>query len=45
MPTAWLKANGGKFGPGFWAKYGPKPGCTIGVPDAQVSLDAALEAK
>jgi len=44
MPAAWLKSNGAKFGPGFWAKYGPKPGCTIGVPDAPISREDAIAA-
>jgi len=45
MPADWLAANGAKLGPGFWAQYGPKPGCTINVPDAPISLDAALLAR
>lgn len=44
MPLKWLEANGAKFGMGYWEKYGPRPGCTIGVPNAPVTLEEALSA-
>ena len=44
MHEDWLTANGAKFGPGFRAEYGPCPGCTIGFPNAPVSLEEALAA-
>jgi len=44
MPDDWLRANGAKFGPGFRKEYGPRPGCTIGFPNAPVSLEDALAA-
>lgn len=44
VPEDWLKANGAKFGMGFWKTYGPRPGCTINVPNGQVTLDEALAA-
>ena len=40
----WLKANGAKFGPGYWKTFGPAPGCTINVPNAPVTLEEALAA-
>lgn len=44
FPDDWLRANGAKFGPGFRKEYGPRPGCTIGFPNAPVSLEDALAA-
>ena len=45
MPADWLEANGAKFSPGFWKRYGPRPGCTIGVPNEPISLADALAEK
>lgn len=44
VPEAWLKANGAKFGAGYWKTFGPAPGCTINVPNAPVTLEEALAA-
>lgn len=45
MPVTWLETNGAKFGAGFWAKYGPKPTCTIGVPNEPISSEDASAAR
>jgi len=42
VPREWLKENGAKFGEGYWKMFGPKPGCTINVPNEQISLEAAM---
>ena len=44
MPAEWLKANGAKLGAGYWKNYGPRPGCTIGVPNEPIPIDKALSA-
>ena len=44
MDPEWLKENGAKLGAGYWAKYGPRPGCTIQVSNEPVSLEDALSA-
>ena len=42
VPQEWLKANGAKLPEGYWKMFGPKPGCTIQVPNEQISLEAAM---
>ena len=42
VPREWLKENSAKFGEGYWKMFGPKPGCTINVPNEQISLEAAM---
>jgi peptide-methionine (S)-S-oxide reductase len=44
MPEQWLKANNAKLSAGFWKTYGPRPGCTIGVPNDPISREAAQKA-
>ena len=44
VPTAFLEANGAKLSAGYWAKYGPKPGCTIQVSNEPVPVEEALKA-
>jgi len=45
VPADWLAANGAKFGPGFWVQYGPRPGCTINVPNTPISIEEATLAR
>ena len=44
MPEIWLKENGAKLSGSFWNTYGPRPGCTIGVPNEPIPLETALKA-
>ena len=44
VDPAWLEANGAKLGAGYWAKYGPRPGCTIQVANEPVTLEEAMSA-
>jgi len=44
VPETWLKANGAKLSAGYWAKYGPRPGCTIQVANEPVPLEEAMKA-
>lgn len=45
MPEFWLKENGAKLSAAFWKTYGPRPGCTIGVPNEPIPVDVAMSAK
>jgi peptide-methionine (S)-S-oxide reductase len=38
LPRAWLASRGAKFDDAFWLRHGPKPGCTINVPDAPIAM-------
>merc|ERR1719263_1029161 len=44
MPESWLKENGAKLSGSFWKTYGPRPGCTIGVPNDPIPLETAMSA-
>tara|TARA_X000001036_G_scaffold435540_1_gene476946 strand:+ start:784 stop:1230 length:447 start_codon:yes stop_codon:yes gene_type:complete len=44
MPESWLKENGAKLSGSFWNTYGPRPGCTIGVPNDPIPLETAMSA-
>ena len=37
-------SHGAKLGAGYWKNYGPRPGCTIGVPNEPIPIDKALSA-
>jgi len=38
MPADWLAARGAKLDAAFWSRHGPKPGCTINVPNAPIAI-------
>jgi peptide-methionine (S)-S-oxide reductase len=44
VPADFLEANGAKLSAGYWAKYGPRPGCTIQVSNEPVPVEEALKA-
>jgi peptide-methionine (S)-S-oxide reductase len=44
VPGAFLEANGAKLSVEYWAKYGPRPGCTIQTSNDPITMAEALKA-